>query len=69
LYLALSDLIGWQGSFAVLATASLIVMLGIVRLIPAIAGGEAIPFKQNFAVFKNRKIGSGYFITLFWIAG
>lgn len=66
---ALSGWIGWQGSFAVLATASFIVMLGIVRLIPAIAGGEAIPFKQQFAVFKNRKIVSGYFITLFWIAG
>ncbi len=65
----LSGWLGWRSAFGVLAVASLIIMLGILRLIPSLPGGKAVPFKQQFSVLRNRKIVSGFFITLFWIAG
>ncbi|MGG3641305.1 MFS transporter [Bacillus gobiensis] len=67
--IVVSEWLGWQMAFAMLALLSLFTMTGIVRFIPDLSGGEAIPFKQQFSVLKNRKIVSGFFVTLFWIAG
>ncbi|GIP31701.1 MFS transporter [Paenibacillus sp. J2TS4] len=66
---ALSGWVGWRAAFSVLAAANLLIMIGIARLIPALPGRKAIPFKQQSAIFRNRKVVSGFFMTLFWIGG
>lgn len=65
----LSEWIGWQLAFGVLAALSILIMIGITLVVPSIPGGEIIPFKQQLSVLKNWKIVSGFFITLFVNAG
>ena len=66
---ALSGWLGWRGAFGVLAALGLPILLGIARTVPAVPGGEAIPFKTQFSVFRNGKIESGFGITLLWGTG
>ncbi|WP_282940622.1 MFS transporter [Paenibacillus sp. RC67] len=55
----------WQAIFAVLAVVSLLVLLGMARLLPQIAGDIPIPFRQQFNVFGNPVIVSGLILSLF----
>lgn len=44
-------------------------MMGIVFTVPSISGGKSIPFKQQFTVFRDKKIVTGFLITLLVNAG
>jgi len=66
---AISGWLNWQMGFGILALVSLFLMIGITRVIPSLPGGESIPYKQQFSVIRNRKVISGFFVTLLWITG
>lgn len=59
----------WRMTFGLLAGCGLIILLAILRMFPSIPGGEGVTFKQQFAVFKNIKVITGYMVTLCWGAG
>jgi DHA1 family putative efflux transporter-like MFS transporter len=67
--IVLSGWIGWKLSFGVIALGSGVVLVGLFFLIPTIPGGSSIPLQKQFLVFKNSKILTGFFITLFVNAG
>lgn len=54
----------WQTIFAILGMVSLLIMLGLIRLLPHIEGDAQVPFKQQLSVLGNPVIISGLFISL-----
>lgn len=64
-----SEWLGWQMTFGLLAVLSLLIMIAIAYQVPSLSGGPSVPLKEQLSVLRNRKIASGFFVTLFWIAG
>jgi DHA1 family putative efflux transporter-like MFS transporter len=65
----LSGWINWQFAFGVIAILSALIWIGILLMVPVIQEGERTPILQQLAVFKSKRIVSGFLITLFVNAG
>ncbi|MGG3572288.1 MFS transporter [Bacillus gobiensis] len=63
--IAIASWWSWQGVYAVLGVLSLLVMLGLIRLLPQIEGDAPVPFKQQFTVLRSPTIVSGFFASFF----
>jgi DHA1 family putative efflux transporter-like MFS transporter len=59
----------WQVIFMMLGLASMLVMIGMIRLLPEIEGDAPISFKQQFAVLRNPIIVSGLLISFLYNTG
>ncbi|HZG17054.1 MAG TPA: MFS transporter [Candidatus Bathyarchaeia archaeon] len=67
--IVLSGWLNWQLAFGAIALLGVSIWIGILFMIPTVPGGASIPFQQHFSVFKDKKIISGFLITLFVSAG
>jgi len=67
--IVLSGWLNWQHAFGAIALFGALIWIGILLMIPAVPGGASIPFQQQFSVFKDIKMISGFLITLFVSAG
>jgi len=67
--IVLSGWLNWQHAFGAIALFGTLIWIGILLMIPAVPGGASIPFQQQFSVFKDIKMISGFLITLFVSAG
>ncbi|UUZ78767.1 MFS transporter [Paenibacillus sp. P26] len=59
----------WRYIFAGIGPLTIPILISIIKGIPAIPGQAPIPFKQQFALFKELRITSALLTTLFWIMG
>ncbi|MFB5266119.1 MFS transporter [Paenibacillus enshidis] len=67
--IVLSGWFSWQFAFGVIAVLGVLIWIGILLMIPAVSGGESVPLRRQFSVFMNKKMVSGFLITLFVNAG
>jgi len=67
--IVLSGWLNWQLAFGAIALLGVMIWIGILLMIPAVPGGASVPFQQQFSVFKDKKMISGFLITLFVSAG
>lgn len=67
--IALSGWLNWQLAFAAIAIFSAFIWIGILFMIPTVSGGEAVLFQQQLSVFNDKKMISGFLLTLFVSAG
>jgi len=67
--IVLSGWLNWQLAFGAIALLGALIWIGILLMIPAVPGGASFPFQQQFSVFKDIKMISGFLITLFVSAG
>lgn len=63
--IAITEWRGWQTIFAVLGLLSILVLLGLLRLLPEIEGDAPAGFKQQFAVLRHPVIVTGLLVTFF----
>ncbi|OMI24531.1 MFS transporter [Bacillus haynesii] len=62
---AISNLWSWPVIFIILGVFSLLILLGLIRLLPKIEGDARVPFLKQFSVLSNPIIVSGFLATLF----
>lgn len=65
----ISDAFGWRVIFLGIAALSLGSMALIARYIQPIAGGAAVPLKQQLKAVASAKIGMAHLATMFMLAG
>lgn len=61
--IAVTNWWSWQMIFALLAIVSLLIMLGLIRLLPQIEGDAPVSFAKQFTVLGNPVIVSALFIS------
>ncbi|EGA91103.1 major facilitator superfamily MFS_1 [Planococcus donghaensis MPA1U2] len=67
--IVVSDLFGWRVIFLGIALLSIGSMVLIALYIQPIAGGTAVPLKQQLKAVASAKIGSAHLATMFMLAG
>ncbi|ANU23190.1 MFS transporter [Planococcus donghaensis] len=67
--IVVSDLFGWRVIFLGIALLSIGSMALIALYIQPIAGGTAVPLKQQLKAVASAKIGSAHLATMFMLAG
>lgn len=63
--IAISGWWHWQMIFALLGGVSLLVMLGLLRLLPEIEGDAPVTLRQQLAILRNPVIAAGLLISFF----
>ncbi|MBB6634920.1 MFS transporter [Cohnella thailandensis] len=67
--IAISDWWDWRAVFAVLGAATLPIFFILRRMLPDIEGDEPVPFKSQFAVFRQRIVLATFLLSFLWASG
>lgn len=66
---AIAGWAGWRTIFIVLGAASLLAMIGMIRLLPHLEGDATVPLRRQIAAVGNPAVIVGLIVSFFWNAG
>lgn len=59
----------WRYIFLIIAVITLLMIMGMIKLIPTVKGENPVSVKEQVLVLKDKRVVSGLFTTLLWILG
>lgn len=59
----------WHYIFLIIALSTVLLLVGLYKLLPAIEGNPSLPFKQQLQIIKDKRVLTGLMTTVFWILG
>lgn len=65
----LAGYVDWHYIFLIIALGTVLLLIGLYKLLPAIKGNPALPFKQQLQIIKDKRVLTGLATTIFWILG
>ncbi len=61
--------VDWRYIYMILAIATLITLIMLIRLVPKKPGNSSLPLKQQLYILRDKRLVAGLFTTIFWILG
>ncbi|WP_107839414.1 MFS transporter [Metasolibacillus meyeri] len=65
----LASYFDWYYIFLIIALGTVLLLVGLYKLLPPIEGNQSLPFKQQLEIIKDKRIFTGLMATIFWILG
>ncbi|GIP18917.1 putative MFS-type transporter YbcL [Paenibacillus montaniterrae] len=65
----LAGYLNWHYIFLIIALFTVLLLAALYRILPNIQGNQALPFKQQLRIVKDKRILTGLATTIFWILG
>ncbi|MBO0995604.1 MFS transporter [Bacillus sp. SD088] len=59
----------WHYIFLIIALGTVLLLVGLYKLLPAIKGNHALSFRQQLQLMKDKRVLTGLLTTIFWILG
>ncbi|WP_208591221.1 MFS transporter [Gracilibacillus suaedae] len=59
----------WHYIFLIIALGTVLLLIGLYKLLPAIEGNQPLPFKHQLQILKDTRVLTGLMTTIFWILG
>ena len=65
----LAGYLDWHYIFLIIALGTILLLMGLYKLLPSIKGNQSIPMKQQLKIIKDKRVLSGLLTTITWILG
>lgn len=59
----------WHYIFLIIAFGTILLLMGLYKLLPSIKGNQALSLKQQVKIIKDRRVLTGLMTTITWILG
>lgn len=65
----LAGYVNWHYIFLIIALGTVLLLVGLYKILPSIKGNRPLPFKQQLKIIKDKRVLTGLMTTIFWILG
>ncbi|KYG30049.1 MFS transporter [Alkalihalobacillus trypoxylicola] len=65
----LAGYLDWHYIFLIIALGTILLLMGLSKLLPIIKGNPSLPMKQQIKIIKDKRILTGLMTTITWILG